>query len=124
MVQIWKVSWNKKLYDYKKLIQDFNNNHHSGIIFQSKGKAHMVNLPQVNDIVYVSCNKQHIITCTIISNFIHDGNEQNNDDYNLGNTERYHSDNNTYLSMRIDKIHNNPTSLKGCQRTWCKYKSP
>ena len=61
MTKTWKVSWNSKLYNYKKLISDFKNNINSGIIYQSKGRAIMKNLPQINDIVHISCNKQHIM---------------------------------------------------------------
>ena len=123
MSQIWKVTWSPKLYDYKKLIEDFTKNQHSGIIFQSKGRAHMVNLPKIDDIVYVSCNKQHIMTCTIISNFINNGNEANIDSYNKGFL-RIHSSNMIYLTMKIDLIHTNPDYLRGHQCTWCSYFAP
>lgn len=127
MTQIWKVSWNAKLYNYEKLINDYLNNKHSGIIYQSKGKAHMINLPQINDIVNISCKKQHILTCKIITGFINNGIEEQNDSYNLTNllNNRNHADNNIYLTMQIINVVDRQKRplLKGCQRTWCKYKS-
>lgn len=36
MSENWIVQWNYKLYDYKKLIRDYKNNNHSGIIYQPK----------------------------------------------------------------------------------------
>ena len=119
MAQTWRVSWNKSFYNYQQLIQDFNNGTHSGIIFQSKGRARMVNLPKINDIVYISCNKLHIMTCTVISNFIDNGNEEQVDSYNLGGGNRPHA-NNIYLAMKIDIIHDEPDRFLGRQRTWCR----
>lgn len=124
MTKTWKVSWNSKLYNYKKLISDFKNNINSGIIYQSKGRAIMKNLPQINDIVHISCNKQHIMTCIVLTNFIIGGVEQVKDEYNIGDQlDRLHSSNNTYLTMKIINIYENPVYLRGCQRTWCTYRN-
>jgi hypothetical protein len=118
MVQKWKVSWNKSLYNYKEVIRLFNE---QGIdeIKQSKGRATMINMPTIGDIVYISCNKLRIIKCVVISDFITDLKEKT-DIHNEG-IVRYHTDNNTYLKLRIIKTYGDPTYLRGCQRTWCRY---
>jgi len=122
MTLLWQVTWNSKLYDYEKLINDFKNNNHSGIIYQCKGRAKMVKLPKINDYVYISCNKLKIMKCKVISNFVI-GHEEKYDLYNIGSqTQRIHSINNEYLTLQIEIIYENPEILKGFQRTWCKYK--
>ena len=118
MIKKWKVSWNKSLYNYEEVIRLFNE---QGIneIKQSKGMATMVKIPAIGDIVYISCNKLRIIKCIVMSDFITDFKEKT-DIHNKG-TFRHHTNNDTYLKLRIIKTYNNPIYLKGCQRTWCKY---
>jgi len=65
----WKLSWNKNKYDYLKLIDDYNNNNHNGIILQYSGNKNMKTIPQINDIVYVSCNRQKIMKCKVLTPF-------------------------------------------------------
>ena len=89
------------------------------VITQSKGLAHMITVPKVSDIVYVSCNKLQIMKCIVITDFIV-GLDEQTDQYNIG-LNRIHTNNNTYLQMKIIEIFDNPIILKGCQRTWCKY---
>ena len=93
---------------------------HNGIIKQSKGRAKMRHLPKIGDIVYISCNKQKIMRCKIITEFIEYGNGEKDDKYNIGIC-RNHATNNTYLYMEILEIYDKPETLLGCQRTWCKY---
>jgi hypothetical protein len=121
MVKSWQVSWNKSLYDYIGIINSYKNNGND-IIYQSKGLARMKddNLPKINDIVYVSCNKLKIMKCKIISNFVKDILEKN-DIHNIG-SPRTHTANNTYLKMKIVEIYDNPSELIGRQRTWITYK--
>ena len=119
MTQTWKVTWNSKFYDFEKLINDYKNNNHSGLIYQSKGNGKMKNLPKISDNVYISCNKLKIMKCKIITNFI-TGREEESDIYNIGEI-RKHTDNNKYLVMKIVDVYENPEVLKGNQRTWCKY---
>ncbi len=121
MVANWKVSWNSQFYNYKKLISDYKDNKHSGIIYQSKGRAIMKNMPKINDYAYISCDKKKILKCKILTEFVN-GNEEKCDLYNLG-SNRNHSNNNIYLTMKIEHVYDEPTELKGCQRTWCKYKN-
>lgn len=118
MIKKWKVSWNKSLYNYKEVIRLFNE---QGIneIKQSKGMAKMVKIPAIGDIVYISCNKLRIIKCIVMSDFITDL-EEKTDIHNKG-TLRHHTNNDTYLKLRIIKTYDNPIYLKGCQRTWCNY---
>ncbi len=115
---IWKVTWNPKLYDYQKLIQDYKNNQHSGYLKQSKGMANMKNVPQIDDIVYISCNKFKIMKCLVVSDFITNKDEIN-DSYCKG--IRHHTTNKTFLEMKIIEIYMNPEQLLGSQRTWVKF---
>ncbi len=117
----WKLSINSKLYNIKDLITDYKSGNHNGIIKQSKGRANMLSIPIQGDIVFVSCNKQKIMKCKVITNFIEYGNGEKDDKYNIG-CYRNHATNNTYLYMEILEIYDNPETLKGNQRTWCKYK--
>ena len=121
MVKSWQVTWNKSLYDYIGIINSYRNND-INIIYQSKGRARMRedNLPKIDDIVYVSCNKLKIMKCKIISNFI-EGVDEKNDIHNKG-SPRIHTTNNTYLKMKIIEIYEKPTQLIGRQRTWITYK--
>ena len=119
MVKSWQVSWNHKKYDYVGIINSYKNNK-IDTIYQSKGLAIMKNLPKIDDIVYVSCNKLKIMKCKIISNFI-EGLDEKNDIHNKG-SPRIHTTNNTYLKMKIIEIYEKPTELIGRQRTWITYK--
>ena len=118
-VTTWKVSWNKQKYDYKGIIESFKRDNEY-IIKQSKGMAIMRNLPTIGDYVYVSCNKLKLMKCIVISDFTI-GPEEKLDIYNI-DYPRNHTDNNTYLKMKILETFDEPTTLKGCQRTWSKYK--
>ena len=68
--QYWQVSWNAKKYDYQRLIRDYQNGRHTGFITNAKGMAKMKVLPQTNDCVYVSCDKNKIMKCRVASEFI------------------------------------------------------
>ena len=118
VIKEWRVSWNDKLYNYEKLIHDYNNNNHSGIIYQTKGRARMTNLPKISDCVYVSCNKLKIMKCKIISNFVIG--DEKYDIYNIGRELSTMFSTNEYLAMEIQEIYKTPIDLKGCQRTWTK----
>ena len=124
MSKEWIVHWDKCLYNYKKLINDYKNNNHSGIILQCKGLAKMVKkIPEIGDYAYVKCNKLRIMKCKIISNFVI-GVEEECDKYNIGKkNDRQHSTNNEYLAMQIQEIYENPIELRPYgQRTWVTYK--
>lgn len=119
MTTVWQVTWNPKLYDYEKLIQDYQ----SGIIkriFQSQGMGKMVYIPQIDDLVYVSCDKKKIMKCKVKSIFKR-GEEQIQDIYNLQKI-RKHTENHKYLIMEIVEVYQNPEKLLGNQKTWIKIK--
>ena len=122
MSQTWKLSWNSKFYNYKQLIKDYNNNKHSGIIFQQKGNARMVCLPKIGDIVYISCDKLKIMKCKVVSNFTlyYESIITDIYDVKMGNIS---NNNNEYLKIQIIKIYNKPDIFNGNQRTWSKYKA-
>lgn len=111
----WQVTWNPKLYNYQKLIQDY----HSGkvqTIYQSQGMGKMIYIPQINDLVYISCEKKKIIKCQVLSIFKR-GIEQKQDEYNL-TTDRKHTHNYKYLEMKIIEVYEKPEPMLGFQRTW------
>lgn len=111
----WKLTWNSKYYDYKKLINDYNNERHNGIIcqqYQNKKKVYA----KIDDIVYISCNKKKIIKANVISNVRKD--KQPEDKYDIGT---HNSNDNKWCLIKIIEVYDNPDELKGNQNTWCKY---
>ena len=116
--QVWRVSWSKKLYDYQRIISEFREGTTQRIL-QSKGMAKMRNIPRPGDIAYITCAKKRLMKCIVETDFQID-NREKNDACNLGETRR-HTDNDTYLKMRIVEVYNNPIELRGVQRTWSKY---
>ena len=115
MENFWLVTWNPKLYDYQRLIDDFKKGKIKKII-QSKGMAKMIYVPQINDTVYVSCHKKKIMKCKVLTIFKR-GTDQIMDKYNLG-LVRKHTENNQYLTMEILEVYDEPEYMKGYQRTW------
>lgn len=117
---IWQITWNPKRYDYKKVISDYQSGKHCGFIKNSKGMAKMKVVPQIDDEVYISCNKLKIMKCKVVSNFVE--NEQEiRDDYHIGPTKiQPHTRNNIFLMLQIVEIYDNPEKMLGFQRTWVK----
>jgi len=116
----WQVSWSKNSYDYKQLIRDYLEGHHTGFVTQSKGMAKMVVVPQIGNEVIISCDKKKILKCKVVSDFVIHENGAN-DEYCIGMPEtRIHTRNNTFLMLQIIEVYENPEPLKGFQRTWVK----
>ena len=111
----WKVSWNKKLYDYGRAVEKFKKGEKK-FIFQSKGRANMKQLPKIGDIAYVSCDKRLIMKCEIMCDFM-TGTKNQDDDCNKGKV-RTHAENETYLKMKICKVYDDVISLPPGMRTW------
>jgi len=117
---LWQVTWQKNIYDYKRLIDDYKNGKHTGFIKTSKGMAKMCVEPKIDDIVYISCNKLKIMKCKVVSNFVENQQEMI-DLYHIGNTHIHsHTQNNTFLMLQIIEIYDNPEKMNGFQRTWVK----
>ena len=116
----WKVSWNAKKYDFQGIIEAFNNGSQIRIR-QSKGHANMVQLPQIGDLVVVTCNKYRRMQCKIISNFNEVPNQlQYQDEFNISNN-REHATNCIHLLMEITHVYTSEIyPLRGNQRTWTK----
>ena len=117
---IWQVTWNKNLYDYKRVISDYRNGRHTGFIKNSKGMAKMRIEPQIGDDVYISCDKLKIMKCKVVSGFVE--NEQEiRDDYHTVSAELLsHNRNNIFLMMQIVEVYDEPERMIGYQRTWVK----
>jgi hypothetical protein len=116
---IWQVSWNKNLYDYKKVICDYRNGQHTRFIKQSKGMSKMRLVPHIGDEVFVSCNKLKIMKCKVVSEFVENELEMQ-DNYNMRNELRQHTRNNILLMMEIVEVYDEPERMLGNQRTWVK----
>ena len=113
----WQISWNKKIYDYKRLIKDFKD----GLTLEvtnSKGMAKMKVLPQINDMVYVSCDKKKIMICKVVTDFTVKENGSY-DEYCIS-SNRQHAQNNTFLTLKIIEVYETPEKMLGFQRTWVK----
>lgn len=121
MTSYWQTTWNSKLYDYQKLIADFKANR-TLEVNNSKGLAKMKIVPQIGDIVFVSCDKKKIMTCSVISTFEEDK-DGSYDEYCIGprDTHKY-SQNNIVLRIKILEVYDNPEVMLGFQRTWVKLK--
>jgi len=115
---IWQVTWQKKIYDYKKVIDDYRNGRHTTFIKQSKGMARMRVEPQVGDDVYISCNKMKIMKCKVVSGFVENEREML-DGYCIG-ALRPHTNNNVLLTLQIIEAYDEPERMLGFQRTWVK----
>lgn len=118
----WRVSWNAKYYDYKRVIADFRNRTNR-IIEQSHGKASMTNVPQVGDIVYITCKKKEILICKVLIGFNDEKNQHyhQNDTYNIGENRPHADDKNKCCTLQILEAPLNPNELRGVQRTWSRY---
>ena len=115
---VWRVSWSKTLYDYQRIIREFREGK-TQTIFQSKGRAKMRHLPRPGDIAYVTCAKKRWMKCIVETDF-RIGDEEKQDECNIGEN-RPHTENNTYLKMRIVEVYDDPIELRGVQRTWSRY---
>ena len=117
---IWNVSWQKKFYDYKRLISDYKNGRHHGFIEQRKGMARMCVVPHIGDEVYISCNKLKIMKCRVVSEFVENENHIF-DNYNIMSDElREQHRNNIFLMIQIIEVYDEPERMLGHQRTWVK----
>ena len=116
---IWKVSTNYKLFDYKKAQDDFNAKK-SVKIYQSKGKARMINCPKIGDTVYFSSNKKEVLIGKVIEEF-NEGTLHQQCHYNIkpNNKLPYHQELSVYAIIEITSV-GNGQEFKGVQRTWSK----
>ena len=78
----WKVSTNRKFFDYKKAQTDFTNYINGKrtepvIICQSKGRCNMVVVPEIGDTVFFSCEKKKVLVGRVIKEFTIGTNHQN-----------------------------------------------
>ena len=120
MASIWQVTWNKNLYDYKRVIIDYKNGRHTGFIKISKGMAQMRVEPQIGDEVYISCDKLKIMKCKIVSGFV-DNQQEMRDDYHIVSSDLLnHTRNNIFLMIQIVEVYDEPERMLGYQRTWVK----
>ena len=117
---IWQVTWNKNIYDYKRVINDYKNGRHTGFIRQSKGLAKMRVEPQIGDDVYISCDKLKIMKCKVVSGFVENQQEMR-DDYHIVSSDLLnHTHNNIFLMIQIVEVYDEPERMLGYQRTWVK----
>ena len=117
----WQTTWNKKFYDYKRLVADFKEGR-TLEIKNSKGMAKMNVVPRVGDLVFVSCDKKKIMACSVISEFeVAEGGGY--DEYCINiNGSSPHMINNTFLWLKIIEVYHHCDVLLGQRRTWVKVK--
>lgn len=123
----WKVSTNSKLFNYKKAQNDHtayvNRTRTEPVrIYQSMGRAAMVNYPKVHDIVYFSSAKKEVLVGRIIAD-VAEGVLHRQCPYNKGKTTEEipdHRKPQKYTVIEITAV-GNETELRGVQRTWSKY---
>ena len=65
---IWKVSWKEENIDYNLLIDDFKKRIHNGLILQEIDDSELDGYvyPDVNDVVFISCENKRIMRCSIL----------------------------------------------------------
>jgi hypothetical protein len=117
----WQTTWNKKFYDYKRLVADFKEGR-TLEIKNSKGMAKMNVVPRVGDLVFVSCDKKKIMACSVISEFeVAEGGGYDEYCINVKGSSR-HMNNNTFLRLKITEVYDKCDVMLGQQRTWVKLK--
>jgi hypothetical protein len=116
----WQVSWNKKQYKYKKFIQEFPlMTDEQKLIPQSKGRARMVKVPKINDLVSICCGGKIILRGVVRTQF-QVGNLHKTDQFNSGESRTHEAG--EYLFIYITEVVNKDIKKRGCQRTWIQYK--
>lgn len=103
MTDVWKLVWNKKIYNYEKILEDFKLDKVS-IIKQKINKTNKYNLPQVGDSVIIYCDEKKLMKCRIISGCINCGDYEN--PYNI--TGAIDDKNSVYLKIKIMEVYINP----------------
>jgi hypothetical protein len=116
----WKVSTNKILFDYDKARNEFEQNGNY-ILYQSRGKAHMIKEPKIGDEVVIICDKQEVLIGVIRSNF-EEGKEHTMEYCKFSKKD----DNNHRKIMQNIQIEiiglGDMSYNRGVQRTWSIYR--
>ena len=89
------------------------------LIPQSKGRARMIKVPKINDLVSICCGGKIILRGVVRTQF-QMGNLHKTDQYNTG-PQRAHEDT-EYLFIYITEVVSKDIKHRGCQRTWIQYK--
>jgi hypothetical protein len=117
---MWKVSTNKTLFDYKKARRHFEDNG-AYILYQSRGKAHMVKLPQIGDEVVIICGGQEVLRGIVCSNF-EEGDEHTAEHCIFSKGGDYnHRAVMEYIQIEITEL-GDMSYNRGVQRTWSSYR--
>jgi hypothetical protein len=122
-IKTWKVSTNRKFFDYKKAQDDFTNYKNGKridpvIIYQSKGRCNMVAVPKVGDIVLFSCEKKKVLVGKVIKEFTMGTNHYNKETSNVAE----HREPSTYATVEIISL-GDDSEFRGVQRTWSQCKN-
>ena len=117
---IWKLSTNKKLFDYELARKAFKKNG-SFVLYQSKGRARMVTVPHIGDKVIIVCDKKEVLKGIVRSEFQEGTMHQDTACPFSKGGDKNHREKLQYLTIEItglgDMVYN-----RGVQRTWSKYK--
>lgn len=116
----WKVSTNKKLFDWKQARDKFEQQG-SYILNQSKGKSVMKMVPQEGDEVVIVCDRKEVLVGVVLEEF------KEGTSHQVGECEFSQGGNNNhrlvgyFAPIKIVAL-GNMSENRGCQRTWTSYK--
>ena len=116
----WKVSTNKKLFDWKQARDKFEQQG-SYILNQSKGKSIMKMVPHEGDEVVIVCDKKEVLVGVVLGEFKEGISHQDGVcDFSQGGNDN-HRLVSCFASIKIIAL-GNLSENRGCQRTWTSYK--
>ena len=117
---IWKVSTNKKKFDYKSARKLFLQNGEY-VFHQSKGRAKMCKTPQEGDKVVIVCDKMEVLEGVVERAFQTGTLHQTEQCVFSTGDNSGHREVEYYATIRVVSL-GNLTHNRGCQRTWTTYK--
>ena len=111
--RVWRVSWNKKLYNTNSLSI-------GSLVPQSKGRARIRVVPVEGDRVWIACGGYAIAEGEVVEGF-QEGTSHQTDPNNRGGEDAEHRTVEIYAKIKITNMPQNPNPLRGVQRTWSRY---
>ena len=110
---IWKVSWKEEDVDYNLLIDDFKNSIHTGLILQEINDSELEGCvyPDVNDVVFISCEDKRIMRCSILARNIVGKFE---DKY----TKKEKKELSSYNLLKIQQVYKDNSFMKTNKKCW------
>ena len=110
---IWKVSWKGENVDYNLLIDDFKKRIHNGLILQEIVDSELDGCvyPDINDVVFISCENKRIMRCSIlITNIV----GKFEDKYTKKETKELTN----YNLLKIQQVYTDYSFMKTNKKLW------